>query len=387
GGTGAGVTGVTSLGGARVTAGAGGAGAFGPGGARTRGAGAAGAGGVGGAGEGDHGAGDPGARGAGAGGSGAGGAGARGTGAGGAGARGTGARDSRARGTSAGGAGAGGGDSGAGGTSAGGAGVGDPGAGGAGAESSSAGGVGAGGTGAGDPGAGGAGAGGAGASGPGAGGTVQRRLFFVPPLSSSLPPFDSVLCQPDSPLPAPSPYSEQTDSLIEHREPESHPASPARAVRTGRLVPRPCPSPVLGTHIMALRPSSVPLRVPLLSPPASSLADGPDPESDLARAASPTVPRLLATVVTDPSFESTAASALVARLVEFAAACRLDYANSLVAESESDSDCPPSVGGECALGMDVLEDRTSSRGHAAAAAAAAVSCSCCTSSRGHAACT
>ncbi|CAI7854776.1 unnamed protein product, partial [Closterium sp. NIES-54] len=52
---------------------------------------------------------------------------------------------------------------------------------------------------------------------------------------------------------------------------------------------------------------------------------------------------------------STSASALFAELVDFAAACRLDYAASLVAESESD--CPPSVGGECGLGMDVLEDR------------------------------
>ncbi|CAI5974031.1 unnamed protein product [Closterium sp. NIES-64] len=50
---------------------------------------------------------------------------------------------------------------------------------------------------------------------------------------------------------------------------------------------------------------------------------------------SPTVTRLLATVVTDPSFESTAASALVAELVDFAARCRLDYAASLVAESAS----------------------------------------------------
>ncbi|CAI7797620.1 unnamed protein product [Closterium sp. NIES-53] len=83
--------------------------------------------------------------------------------------------------------------------------------------------------------------------------------------------------------------------------------------------------------------------------------EGPDPESDSLRAASPTFPRLLATVVTDPSFESTAASALVAELVDFAASCRLDYAASLVAESESV--CPPSVGGECALGTDVLEDR------------------------------
>ncbi|CAI7774318.1 unnamed protein product, partial [Closterium sp. NIES-54] len=79
------------------------------------------------------------------------------------------------------------------------------------------------------------------------------------------------------------------------------------------------------------------------------------PESDLVRAASPTVPCLSATVVTDPSFESAAASTLVAELDNFAVACRLDYAASHVAESEYD--CPPSVGGECALGTDVLEDR------------------------------
>ncbi|CAI7787721.1 unnamed protein product [Closterium sp. NIES-54] len=69
----------------------------------------------------------------------------------------------------------------------------------------------------------------------------------------------------------------------------------------------------------------------------------------------PTVSSLLATAVTDPSFEFAAASALVAKLLDFAAACRLDYATALVAESASA--CPPSVGGECALGTDVHEDR------------------------------
>ncbi|CAI7739276.1 unnamed protein product [Closterium sp. NIES-54] len=142
--------------------------------------------------------------------------------------------------------------------------------------------AGAGGAGAGVAGVGGPGAGGAraGAVDPGAGGTggtVRPRPYFVPLLEQVLgvpsspgllPPF---LCpppdqsqppfQPASPLPVPSPYTE------------------------------------------------------------SSLPEVPDPESDRARAASPTVARLLATAVTDPSFD------------------------------------PPSIGGECALGTDVLEDR------------------------------
>ncbi|CAI7802253.1 unnamed protein product [Closterium sp. NIES-53] len=299
GGTGVGSAGATSLGGAGVTAGAGGtggAGAAGPAGARTRGTGVAGAGDVGGAG----------------------------------------ARD----------------------------------------------------PGAGDPGAGGIGAGGAGAGGTGAGGAVLEALELgtlelealaleVLELEEleletqalealelealalealelealkletlemevlvlgvlELAVLSQPQLQPDSPLPAPSPYAEQTNSFTERREPESRPASPFRVVHTGRCVPRPRPPPVPCTHVMALRPSSVSLRFPLPSPFASSLPDVPDPESALVRAASPTVPHLLAAVVTDPSFESAAASALVAELVDFAATCHLDYATSLFAESEQE---------------------------------------------------
>ncbi|CAI7863027.1 unnamed protein product [Closterium sp. NIES-53] len=229
-------------------------------------------------------------------------------------------------------------------------------------------GAGAGGTGAGGAGAGGAGAGDADLGAGGVGGIVRPRPYFVPLLqqvlgvlsSTGLPP--PLLCpppdqsqpllQPASPLPAPSPYTKQTSGLTERREPASRPAS---SVRIGRCVPRLRPPAVPGTHTMALRPSSVPLHVPLLPPPESSLPAVPDLASDLARAASPTVPSLLASVVSDPSFESTAASSLVAKLLDFAAACRLDYPASLIAES--DSDCPPSVKGECALGMDVLEDK------------------------------
>ncbi|CAI7804015.1 unnamed protein product [Closterium sp. NIES-53] len=105
---------------------------------------------------------------------------------------------------------------------------------------------------------------------------------------------------------------------------------------------------------MALRPSSIQLRVPLPPPRESSFPAVPDLDSDLAHVASPTISRLLATVVTDPSF-ATAASALIAELVDLSAACRLDYATALVAESECAS--PPSVRGECALGTHVLEDR------------------------------
>ncbi|CAI7797506.1 unnamed protein product [Closterium sp. NIES-54] len=163
--------------------------------------------------------------------------------------------------------------------------------------------------------------------------------------------------QPASPLPGPSPYSGPTRGLTERRDPESHPASPESPVRTGRRVPRHRPPPVPGNHSMTLRPSTAPQCVPLPPPPASSLPALADPESDSLRTASPTVTHLLATVVTDSSFESTAASALVAELVDFAAHCPLDYAASLVAESESVSDCPPSNEGECALGTDVLDDR------------------------------
>ncbi|CAI7819818.1 unnamed protein product, partial [Closterium sp. NIES-54] len=187
----------------------------------------------------------------------------------------------------------------------------------------------------------GADAGGAGAVPAGSGGTARPRPYFVPLLEQvlGLPPSSgpapSLECPPPvqseswlqlaSPLPAPSPYAGPTGGLAERCEPESRPASPVRAAHTGRRVPQ------------------------------SSLPALTDPESDSLRAASPTVTRLLATVVTDPSFESTAASALVAELVDFAAHCRLDSATSLVAESESV--CPPSVGGECALSTDVLEDR------------------------------
>ncbi|CAI7901190.1 unnamed protein product, partial [Closterium sp. NIES-53] len=204
----------------------------------------------------------------------------------------------------------------------------------------------------------------------GSGGATRPRPYFVPLLEQVLglppspgpsPPFEcprpvqsQSLLQPVSPLPAPSPYTGPTGVLAERCMPASRPASPARPACTSRRTNRPRPPAVPGTHQMTLRPSTAPLRVPLLSPPASSLPSLADPEFDSLRAVSPTVACFLATVVTDPSLASTAASALVAELVDFAARCCLDYAASLVAESASV--CPPSVGGECALSTDVLED-------------------------------
>ncbi|CAI7788649.1 unnamed protein product [Closterium sp. NIES-54] len=232
--------------------------------------------------------------------------------------------------TEPGAAGAGGsgvGGAGAGGFGDGGAGVGGKGSGGAGAGGTDVGGAAVGGTG-----AGGAGAGGAGADEPG--GTVWPRPYFVPLLQQVL-----------AGLPT-------AGGLTERREPASR---PVLLVRPTRRVPRSGPPPVSGTHAMALRPSSIPLGVPLPAPLESSLSAVPDPESDRARATCPTGSRLLATAVTDPSFESAAGSALVAELLDFAAACHLHYATALVAESASTS--PPSFGGECVLGTDILEDR------------------------------
>ncbi|CAI7903803.1 unnamed protein product [Closterium sp. NIES-53] len=214
-------------------------------------------------------------------------------------------------------------------------------------EGAGAGAAGAGGaTGAGTP------AGSPGAVHAGSGGATRPRPYFVPLLEQVLglppspgpsPPFEcprpvqsQSLLHPVCPLPAPSPYTGPTGGLAERRVPASRPASPARPACTSRRTSRPRPPAVPGTHQMTLRPSTAPLRVALPSPPASSLPSLADPESD-------------------SSLASTAASALVAELVDFAARCRRDYAASLVAESASV--CPPSVGGECALSTDVLEDR------------------------------
>ncbi|CAI7848335.1 unnamed protein product [Closterium sp. NIES-54] len=248
---------------------------------------------------------------------------------------------------SGGGAGAPGGSAGAGGaagatgaTGGTGAAGGGAGAGAAGGAAGAGGGAAAGGgAGAGAGAAGGAAASRGGAAAGGASGTGDPgAVLGSPPSPGPPPPFLSPppvqsqsQLQLASPLPGPSPYSGPTRGLTKRREPESRSlspescsASPVRPIRAAR-VSRPRLPLVPGTHSMTLRPSTAPQGVPLPSPPASSLPDGPDPESDSLHAASPTVTRFLATAVTDPLFESTAASALVTELVDFAAACRLDY--------------------------------------------------------------
>ncbi|CAI7922204.1 unnamed protein product [Closterium sp. NIES-54] len=199
-----------------------------------------------------------------------------------------------------------------------------------------AGGTGAGGaTGAGAPVGAGVGAAGAAGGAPGAGGAAGVGAVVG---SAGAVPAGSGAGLPSGP----SPYAGPTGGLAERREPESRPALPVRPACTSRRVPHQHPPAVPDTHQMALRPSTASQRVPLPSPPASSLPALPDPESESLRAASPTVTRFLAIAVTDPSFESAAASALVAELVDFAAQSRLDYAASLV--DEFASVCPPSVG-------------------------------------------
>ncbi|CAI7835003.1 unnamed protein product [Closterium sp. NIES-53] len=173
-------------------------------------------------------------------------------------------------------------------------------------------------------------------------GTTPPLLFPPPDLSQALLP-------PDSPLSAPVRFSPLSVSPTKFQEPTSRATSPITCVCHARHVH---PPPVPSTHMMALRPSSVSQPVVLPLPPLSSLLDVLDPVSDLARAASPAVTRFPTTLVIDPTFFTTAASPLVAELADFAATCHLDYLASLV----SDPAYPTSIGGELALGCDVLED-------------------------------
>ncbi|CAI7849212.1 unnamed protein product [Closterium sp. NIES-53] len=263
--------------------------------------------------------------------------------------------------SSAGGAGATGPGATGGGGAGGAAGVGATGGTGAGAAVSAGGPAGAGpagGTGAGGAAGVGADAGGTGVLPAGSGGAARPRPYFVPLLEQVLgllpssSPAPSLECLPPvqsesqlqlvSPLPVPSPYAGPTGGLAERRDPKSRPASPVRTARTSRRVPRPRPPAVRGTHPIALRPSTAPQRVPLPTPPESSLPTLADPQSDSLRAASPTVTRFLAIVVTVPSFESTASTDVLEDRQEgfqcFAAA--LPHLVSTLLAPEGDPDAP-----------------------------------------------
>ncbi|CAI5990426.1 unnamed protein product [Closterium sp. NIES-65] len=130
--------------------------------------------------------------------------------------------------------------------------------------------------------------------------------------------------------------------LAERREPASRPALPVHAAHTSGRTARPRPGAVPGTHQMVLRPSTAPLRVPLPSPPESSRPSLADSESDSLHAASPSVTRLLATVVTDPSFESIAVTdVLEDRQEEFQCfAAALPHLVSTLIAPEGDPDAP-----------------------------------------------
>ncbi|CAI7843177.1 unnamed protein product [Closterium sp. NIES-54] len=115
---------------------------------------------------------------------------------------------------------------------------------------------------------GGAGAGAVGGGGAAGAGAAAERLVLGLPLSPGpAPPLECPQLvqsqsplQPVSPLPAPSPYTGPAGGLAERRAPTSRPASPARPACTSRRTSRPRPPAVPGTHQMALRPSTAPLR-------------------------------------------------------------------------------------------------------------------------------
>ncbi|CAI7869689.1 unnamed protein product [Closterium sp. NIES-53] len=186
-------------------------------------------------------------------------------------------------------------------------------------------------------GVGGIGAGGARAGGAGYGDALQslpRRPIFLEQPSSSLPE-PTPTCTtppllfppPESPLHAPAQYVPLSVSLTGRREPVSCAASlaPSRVTRE-------------------------PVVLPL--PPLPSLPAVPDPVFDLACAARLTIPCSLAALVNAPASSPAVACALVAELAGVAATCRRAYLAGLVFASS----CPPSIGGELALGCDVLED-------------------------------
>ncbi|CAI7839888.1 unnamed protein product [Closterium sp. NIES-53] len=121
--------------------------------------------------------------------------------------------------------------------------------------------------------------------------------------------------------------------------PRARPSSPLADLRTVLFHSPPCRSP----------PVSV-----LPSPPGSSLTVSSHPITNYYHVACPVVSRILASLVTDPRASPSSVSALTAAVADFASIRHLDYATRVVAAPPPR---PLSVGGESALGCDILEDR------------------------------
>ncbi|CAI7893767.1 unnamed protein product [Closterium sp. NIES-54] len=237
---------------------------------------------------------------------------------------------------------------GTGGASFGGAGAGGSGTRGANSGDAGAGGAGAGGASSGDAGAGGTGARGASFGGAGAAGAVSGLqalgLPSSPPVHSQSPTVNGPTFPPPDSAPAVSspPQSQSSPPVVPHDwtnrcPPCARPSSPISGLRTILFCSSPRCSP----------PVSV-----LPSPPESSLTVSSHPITDYYRVARPVVSCILASLVTDPRASPSSVSALTAAIAGFASTRRLDYATCVVAAPP-----PLSVGGESALGCDILEDR------------------------------
>ncbi|CAI7874626.1 unnamed protein product, partial [Closterium sp. NIES-54] len=127
-------------------------------------------------------------------------------------------------------------------------------------------------------------------------------------------------------------------------------------VWTSRCPPRARPSsPLADLRTVLFHSPRRSLPVPVLpSPPESSLIVSSHPITVYYRAARHVVSRVLASLATDPCASPSSVSALTATVADFASTRRLDYATRVVAAPPPH---PLSVGGESALGCDILEDR------------------------------
>ncbi|CAI7795138.1 unnamed protein product [Closterium sp. NIES-53] len=130
---------------------------------------------------------------------------------------------------------------------------------------------------------------------------------------------------------------------------------PRAAVHATHAPPHPLLHPALPLQLHTVLLRSIPRRSPppsiLPSPPKSSFtASASTPITDYYHATRPIVTRVLASLITDPRASPSSVSALTAADADFAATRRLDYAPRVVPAR------PLSIGGECALGCDVLED-------------------------------